>query len=294
MIRLFPVCKEIVRHFKTMSKPRVYVTHHEVMKPAIDLLKERCEVVVNSEVPCPSREQIYNQITGFDAILWCSKEKLDKEMLDRAGPEVKVIATMSAGYDHIDVKEIKARGIKFGNTPNVLNASVAEVAVLLCLATARRLHEGRQKIDNTWEPFRVQWLLGQDLRGSTVGLVGFGGIGQAIAKRLIPFEVEKIIYSGHSPKPEAKEFGAEFVSFEELLRQSDFIIIVCPLNEETKEMFNDQAFDKMKSNAILINVARGALEQKKIWAAGLDVMTPEPLPTDSPLLKLPNCGKLIG
>ncbi|XP_021922275.1 glyoxylate reductase/hydroxypyruvate reductase-like isoform X2 [Zootermopsis nevadensis] len=207
---------------------------------------------------------------------------------------------MSAGYDHIDVEELKARGIKFGNTPYVLSAAVAEVAVLLCLATARRLHEGRLKIEtNNWESYRPQWLMGQDIQGSTVGIVGFGGIGQAIAKRLIPFEVKQIIYSGHSPKPQAKEFGAVFVSFDELLRHSDFVIIVCPLNEETKGMFNEEAFNKMKPNAILVNVARGgivdqpalyeALKQGKIFGAGLDVMIPEPLPTDSPLLSLPNC-----
>jgi len=283
-----------------MVKQRVLVTNPDVHQDAVDLLRTRYEVEICPEMPYPTRNQIMQRICGVDGVLWCSNEKVDSEMLNKAGPNLKVLATMSAGYDHIDVGELKARGIKFGNTPNILNAAVADIAVLLCLATARRLHDGRLRIEtNTWEPHRPQWLMGQDIQGSTIGIVGFGGIGQAIAKRLIPFEVKQIIYSGHSPKPEAKEFGAEFVSFDELLRQSDFVIIVCPLNEETKGMFNEDAFNKMKPNAILVNVARGgivdhvalfkALKEGKIFGAGLDVMTPEPLPADSPLLSLPNC-----
>lgn len=283
-----------------MSKQRVIVTHPEVPQAAIDLLKERYDVYVCPELPYPTREEILDKISGVDGVYWCCKEKVDKEMLDKAGQNLKVVSTMSAGFDHIDVQELKKRGIKFGHTPNVLNSAVAEIAVLLCLATARRLHEGRLKIEtNTWEISGPQWFMGQDIQGSTVGIVGFGGIGQAIAKRLIAFDVGQLIYSGHSPKPQAKELGAEFVSFDELLKRSDFVIIVCPLNEETKEMFNDAAFNKMKPNAILVNVARGgivdqpalieALKQGKIFGAGLDVMTPEPLPTDSPLLSLPNC-----
>ncbi|KAJ9581769.1 hypothetical protein L9F63_003838, partial [Diploptera punctata] len=286
--------------FSKMSKPRVLVTSPEVLQPAIDLLKERYELIICPEKPYATRQQTLERISGVDAALWCSKVKVDKEMLDKAGPNLKVVATISAGYDHIDVKEVKSRGIKVGNTPNVLSHAVAEVAVLLCLATARRMHEGRLKIvNNEWEASSLQWFLGQDIQGSTIGIVGFGGIGQAVAKRLIPFGIEKIVYSGNSCKPEAKEYNAEFVSFDELLKQSDFVIIACPLNDKTRGMFNDEVFNKMKSSAILVNVARGdvvdqpalirALEQKKIWGAGLDVMSPEPLPTDSPLLKLPNC-----
>ena len=141
-----------------------------------------------------------------------------------------------------------------------------------------------------------------EIKGSTVGIVGFGGIGQSIAKRLSGFEVGRFIYTGHGEKPESKKFNAEFVSFDDLLRQSDFIFIACPLNNETTNMFDSEAFSKMKSTSVLVNVARGAivdqnalinaLQNRQILGAGLDVMTPEPLPASHPLMKLPNCGKL--
>ncbi|PNF41114.1 hypothetical protein B7P43_G05971 [Cryptotermes secundus] len=253
-----------------MGKLRVLVTNSGLQQVAIEMLKERYDVDVCPELPFPSRQQILQRISGSDAVLWFSKEKVDSEMLDKAGPNLKVLATMSAGYDHIDVKELKKRGIKFGNTPNVLNAAVAEVAVLLCLATARRLHEGRITIENnTWVPHQLKNLIGQDIQGSTVGIVGFGGIGQAIAKRLIPFEVGQIIYSGHSPKLQAKEYGAEFVPFDQLLRQSDFVIVACPLTEETREMFDEEAFNKMKPNAVLVNVARGG-KALTLWSCVLN------------------------
>ena len=147
-------------------------------------------------------------------------------------------------------------------------------------------------------------MLGVDIRGSTVGIIGFGGIGQTIAKRLYGFEVGQFLYCGHIQKPEAaKTIGAKFVSFNELLMKSDFIFIACPLTDETRNMFNSEAFSIMKSTAVLVNVARGAivdqdalidaLKNRKIFAAGLDVMSPEPLPSDAPLLKLPNCGKVL-
>lgn len=148
-----------------------------------------------------------------------------------------------------------------------------------------------------------QWmnLRGVDIRGSTVGIVGFGGIGQTIAKRLQSFDVCQFLYCGHSKKPAADKFGARFVKFDELLKESDFIFVVCPLTPETKHMFDAEAFSKMKSTSVFINVARGqivdqdalvaALKTNQIFAAGLDVMTPEPLNSDNVLLTLPNCCK---
>ncbi|KAK9883395.1 hypothetical protein WA026_001569 [Henosepilachna vigintioctopunctata] len=217
------------------------------------------------------------------------------------GPKLRVVVTMTAGYDNIDVEEIKKRGIKFGNTPGVLNDGVADAAILLILAASRRYIEGRKAIEQSLWKFELnaQWLLAQDINGSTVGIVGLGGIGLAIAKRLKGFNVAKFVYTGHREKPEGKAFGAEFVSFDELLKISDFVIASVPLTKETDQMFNAEAFAKMKKTAIFVNISRGgvvnqpdliaALKQNKIFAAGLDVMTPEPLPSDHELLKLPNC-----
>ncbi|XP_066994638.2 glyoxylate reductase/hydroxypyruvate reductase [Anabrus simplex] len=283
-----------------MTKPKVLITNGEIMNKVLDNLREKCELIICPELPYPSRKDILNRIKGVDAVFWCTKERLDTEMLDTAGPNLKIVSTMSAGYDHIDIAAVKSRGIKIGNTSNVLNASVAEIAVALALMAGRRLQEGRQVMERgAWEPGSPIWMLGHDLYGSTVGIVGLGNIGCEIAKRLKAFEISRLLYSGHSVKPAAAELGAQFVSFDDLLKESDFIIIACPLNDGTRNMFNDTAFSKMKKNAIIVNIGRGgvidqpalirALESGKIYAAGLDVMVPEPLPTDHPLLKLKNC-----
>lgn len=149
-----------------------------------------------------------------------------------------------------------------------------------------------------WEK-RPQWLLGVEIRDSTVGFVGFGAIGQAVAKRLGGFDVKRILYCGHREKPEAKKFNAEFVPFLELIEKSDFVFIICPLTPETRHMISNEAFGRMKRTSVLINIARGeivdqsalvdALKSGKIFAAGIDVMTPEPLPHDHELMQLENC-----
>ncbi|KAE8745589.1 hypothetical protein FOCC_FOCC007700 [Frankliniella occidentalis] len=303
-----------------MARPKVFVSNAEVPEPGLALLRQECEVV---EVPSnnPSYDTILQHMpsSGVDAIFWCSKYKLDAAVVDAAGPALRAVASMSAGYDHIDAHLLKRRGIPFGNTANVLNDAVAETAVALVLTVSRRLQEGRRALERgLWETGRPQFMLGLDVAGSTVGVVGLGGIGQAFAKRIKAFNIGKLLYSGHKPKPEEKVYdyqltltvlsccgglasalGAEFVSFDELVRKSDIIVMACPLTAETKNLFNAQVFDEMKSTSILINVGRGgcidqealvdALKTKKIWGAGLDVMVPEPIPVDHPLVSLDNC-----
>lgn len=207
---------------------------------------------------------------------------------------------MSVGYDHLDIQEIRKRGIKIAYTPDVLTDATAELAVALLLATSRRLFEANEEARtggwSTWSPF---WMCGPGLQNSTVGIVGFGRIGQEIAARLKPFKPKRIIYFNRSEKAEAREIGAERVTFDELLAESDFISVSCALTPDTKEMFNEVAFKKMKRTAVFVNTSRGgvvdqdalvkALQEKTIWGAGLDVMTPEPLPLDNPLFKLKNC-----
>lgn len=246
------------------------------------------------------REELLKNIEGKDGLFCMLTDKIDEEVLNHAGPNLKVIGTMSVGVDHLDLEEIKKRKIKIGYTPNILTDATAELTVALLLCTSRRLLEASPEVYNGgWKAWAPVWMCGPGLNNSTVGVVGFGRIGQAVAQRLKPFNVSNILYSGRTDKPEAKEIGAKRVSFDELLSRSDFIIVTCALTPETKEIFNDEAFKKMKSNAIFINTSRGgvvdqnalvkALENKTILAAGLDVMTPEPLPLDNPLLKLKNC-----
>ncbi|EFA08834.1 glyoxylate reductase/hydroxypyruvate reductase-like [Tribolium castaneum] len=278
-----------------LKPPKILITNPTVPQIALDILGRNCELIHTKD---DKRESILEKVSGVDAILWATKVNLDVEILDKAGPQMKTVGAMSAGVNNIDVPELKKRGIRLGNTPEILDDAVADVAVLLALGAARRLHEGRLKIEkNQWTP-GLTWMLGQDVRGSTVGIVGLGGIGQAVVKRMKGFSVSKFLYTGHREKSEGKELGCHFVSLETLVKDSDFVVVSCPLTPETRQMFNDSIFDKMKKTAVFVNVSRGevvdqdalirALKAGKIFAAGLDVMTPEPLPADHELVKLPN------
>ncbi|XP_037915607.1 glyoxylate reductase/hydroxypyruvate reductase-like isoform X2 [Hermetia illucens] len=277
---------------------KVVVTHPEVPQAGIDILKKSCEVILCESVP-PKRSEILSKIKGVDGILWAGHEPLNGEVLDVAGKNLKAISTMSAGLDYVDLATLKQRKMPLGHTPGVLSEAVADMAIGLMISAARRYHEGRIKIETgAWDVHNLQWLLGQDIRGSTVGFFGFGGIGQAIAQRLRGFGVAKILYTARTEKAEAKDFKAKKVSFDELCEKSDFIFIAAPLTEETRHIFNECAFDKMQQNSVLVNIGRGpivdqealyhALKCNKIFAAGLDVMDPEPLPKDHKLLQLPN------
>ncbi|CAB3234336.1 unnamed protein product [Arctia plantaginis] len=283
---------------------KVLVSSKDFPPAALKVLQEHFTVLQTNymnygeEGKTLTKEDLLKLIPGCSALVWISNLPITKELLDKAGPQLKVVATVSAGYNHCNVDELKARGIKLSNTPNVLSSAVAEIAVGLLLGAARRFNENLAQVaSGEWE-IGFDKVLGQDIRGSTVGIVGLGGIGQAVVKRLAGFEVSKFIYSGHREKPEGKALGAEFVTQDELLTQSDFIVLAVPLTNETKHMINKENLAKMKNNAIIVNVGRGdlvdqdalydALKNKQIYAAGLDVTTPEPLPKDHKLLTLPN------
>ncbi|XP_046749766.1 glyoxylate reductase/hydroxypyruvate reductase [Diprion similis] len=297
-----------------MIRRRVLVTSTDMMQPGIELLKKTCEVLLcpvpeltKEEIsagypgPMQSREDVLGHLKNsypIDGIVWSNKVRCDSEILDLAGPSLKAIVTMSSGFDHMDVDEIKRRGIQVGHSPFALDAAVAEVGVMLALSASRRAHEGRLMIERgQWES-RPQWLLGHGFEGATVGIVGLGGIGRGILKRLSNFEVKRFLYAGRSRKPADDELGAEFVHLDNLLRRSDFVFVACALTNETRQLFDAEAFAKMKRTAVLVNVARGpivdhpelirALRHGTIFAAGLDVTDPEPLPANSELLQLPN------
>jgi len=252
-------------------------------------------------------DQFYQQLSKHAPIdgLFCRPgNRVDKEALTRAGPQLRVITTYSVGFEHIDVKEASRRGIIVGNCPNTVTETTADTALAILLAAARLIvpaHENVVRGEWGASPFSVYHLAGQDVYGSTVGIVGFGRIGLAVARRLHHGFGCRILYCSRSgPKPEAaKEVNAEYVSFDELLSQSDFVLPQCPLNDSTRHLFNDEAFNKMKPSAVFVNTTRGgvvdqmalyrALTSGKIFAAGLDVTDPEPLPATHPLVGLPNC-----
>ncbi|XP_054734371.1 glyoxylate reductase/hydroxypyruvate reductase-like [Anastrepha obliqua] len=282
------------------KKYKVLVTHPEVPREAIDLLAHNCEVTICKTLPT-ERSEILEKAKSVDAIFWAGHKPLKADVLDAAGPQLKSISTMSGGIDFVDVTELKRRKVPLGHTPVAFNDAVADIAVGLLLAAARRFHEGRLKIETgTWENFHLNWMLGRDLRDSVVGFYGFGGIGQIIAKRLKGFDIERVLYTTHrrvAPEIE-QEYNAKKVDFDTMLAESDFVIIATPLTNETAGVFNATAFGKMKKTAVLVNIGRGgivnqpdlyeALRTNQIFAAGLDVMTPEPLPSNDPMLSLPN------
>lgn len=283
----------------TQNRPKVYVTRR-VPEIGLQILSPHCEISQwQSDDPVPRHELLKN-VSGKDALFCLLTDKIDKEVLEQAGPSLRVIGTMSVGYEHIDLEECKRRNISVGFTPDVLTNATAELTVALLLATSRRLKEGIQAVaDGSWGTWKPLWLCGSGLDGSTVGIVGLGRIGLAVAKRLSPFGVSKFLYYGRTEKETAKDIGAEFVSFDSLLEKSDFVLGCCSLTEDNKELFNKTAFQKMKKTAVFINTSRGglvnqtdlyaALSTGQIAAAGLDVTSPEPLPTDNPLLTLQNC-----
>jgi glyoxylate/hydroxypyruvate reductase len=285
--------------FKDNFRPKVFVTNNDTPPAGIKLLREKCEVIISET---NSRQETLAKVKGVDAIYWVSHEKLNGEILDAAGPQLKAVSTMSVGIDYVDLEEFKRRKMPLGYTPSVLNDAVADIGIGLLLAASRRFQESRFKIDGSQWERRPQWLLGQEIRDSTVGIVGFGGIGETIAKRLGGFDVKQFLYCGHSPKKAADKFNAKFVPFMQLIAESDFIVIICPLTDETRKMFNAEVFSKMKKTSVLVNIARGdivdqdalydALKSEQIFAAGIDVTTPEPLPADHKLLTLPNLCEL--
>uniref|UniRef100_A0A2A4K050 Glyoxylate reductase/hydroxypyruvate reductase n=1 Tax=Heliothis virescens TaxID=7102 RepID=A0A2A4K050_HELVI len=293
-----------VAHSTMTKNLKVLVSSKDFPASGLKVLEEHFTVVqtkylnFGEEGRTLAKDDLLKLIPGSSALVWSSNLPISKELLDKAGPQLKLVATASAGYNHCNVDELRARGIKLSNTPNVLSSAVAEIAIGLMLGAARRFTENLDQVHRgEWE-IGFDKVLGQDIRGSTVGIIGLGGIGQAVVRRLAGFEVGKFLYTGHREKPEAKELGAEFVNLDTLLAQSDFIVLAVPLTNETKHMINKDTLGKMKSNAIVINVGRGdlvdqealydALKNKQIYAAGLDVTTPEPLPKDHKLLTLPN------
>ncbi len=283
-----------------MAKPKVFVSRN-IPANGLDKLKAIADVDVWPGTMPPPRDELMAKIAGCDAILSMLSDKIDGEAMDAAGPSLKVVSNFAVGYNNIDVAAAEKRGIKVGNTPDVLTAATADTAVALLLAAARRVKEGVDQVrDGLWKTWDPTGLLGVELQGKTLGIVGMGRIGQATAKRLAGGWDMNVIYTSRSDKPEADQtLGAKRVSLDQLLQQSDFVSIHTDLNESTNRMFSTDAFEKMQSHAIIVNTSRGdlidqdalvvALQNGQIRAAGLDVTSPEPLSKDHPLVSLPNC-----
>lgn len=279
---------------------RVFITR-KIADEGIQLLSQSVECDVWQDPMPPSREELLQRSRGCTGLLTMLSDRIDGELMDAIGDQLKVVCNYAVGYNNIDVAAAEARQVAVGNTPDVLTDATADLAVTLLLAAARRVPEGIQNVaDHEWKTWEPLGLIGSDLKNATVGIVGMGRIGFATAQRLHGGWGMKVVYTARSDKAEAnQQLGGERVEFKELLKRSDFISIHTDLNPKTSRMFDASAFEAMKPNCVLVNTARGgvidqdaladALRRQTIFAAGLDVTEPEPLPADSSLRGLPNC-----
>ena len=275
---------------------KVFITRRIFPEALLQLEKHGIDYEMNTGPPL-ERPELIAKVRDAEGLICLLSDRIDREVLE-AGNKLKIVANVAVGYDNIDVEAATELGIMVTNTPGVLTEATADLTFGLVLAVARRIVEGdRITREGRFSGWELDFLLGTDVHGKTLGTVGFGRIGQAVARRARGFGME-VLYFNRSRKPEAeRELGAKFVPFEELLQRSDFITIHLPLTPETRHLFSAREFKLMKPTAFLINVARGpivdeealvqALKAKELAGAALDVFEHEPR-VHPELLKLEN------
>jgi glyoxylate reductase len=281
-------------------RPRVFVARR-IPDEGLDPIARACDLDLwEDELPAP-RDELLRRVAGCDGILTLLTDRVDEALLDAAGPGLKVVSNYAVGFDNIDVAACAARGVAVGNTPGALTETTADLAWALMLAAARRLGEGDRYVrGGRWRTWGPLLLLGSDVHGATLGIVGFGRIGQAVARRAAGFGM-RVLYSSRSRASEATEMalGATYVGLYELLELSDIVTLHVTLADDTRGLIDAAALARMKPTAVLVNTARGpvvdsaalaaALRDGVIAAAALDVTDPEPILPDDLLLSLDNC-----
>ncbi len=281
-----------------MSKPKVYVTR-EIPERGLKKIKERFDTEVWPNYAPPPKEVIIENVEEVSALVSLLSDKIDAEVFD-AAPKLKIVAQMAVGFDNIDVKEATKRGIYVTNTPEVLTETTADFAWALLMAVSRRVVEAdlyvrTGKWEVGWHPSMLQ---GRDIHGASIGIIGAGRIGSAIARRARGFNMNILYYDVVSRPRLERDLGATNVNLDVLVKQSDFISIHVPLTKQTYHMINEEKLRLMKKTAYLINNSRGtiidekalyrALKEGWIAGAGLDVFEREPTTIDNPLFKLDN------
>jgi glyoxylate reductase len=278
-------------------KPKIFVTRKLPEVVRVELIRYVEAEIWDFETP-PPYDVILEKVRGKEGMLSLLTDRIDAEVIN-AGTQLKVISQIAVGFDNIDVAAATAHGIRVGNTPGVLTDATADLTFALLLAAARRIGEGIDYVrQGKWKTWGLTLLMGQEVYGKTLGLIGLGRIGQAVAKRARGFDM-KVLYTDRARISEAEdELGVEYRSLQELLQESDFVSLHVSLNNETRGLMGPQEFGLMKPSAVLINTARGpivdqqalyaALKDDRIAYAALDVTDPEPLPPDDKLLSLPN------
>lgn len=284
------------------DQPSVYVTR-QIPSVGIEILEEDCHVDVwDGKLP-PEKDLIRDRLANLEAdgLLCLLTDTIDEEILD-ASPDLEVVSTYSVGYDHVDLDAAAARDVGVGHTPGVLTGTTADYAWSLLMASARRTTEGHHYVeDGQWETWQPKLLTGQDVHGATLGIVGLGNIGAAVAKRAAGFDM-KVLYSDVEQQEqletelEAAGVDVTYVDRADVFERSDFVSLHVPLIPPTEGLVGEDELKRMKDDAILINTSRGpvvdttaltrALENDWIERAALDVTDPEPLPGDHPLLEL--------
>jgi len=281
-----------------VPKPSVFVTRALPGGDALPRLAAVAEVEVWPEESPPPHDEIVRRAADADALLTMLSDRIDAAVLD-AGTRLRVVANMAVGYDNVDVSAATSRGILVTNTPGVLTETTADLAWALLLAAARRVAEGdRLTRTGGWKAWHPSFLLGHDVHAATLGIVGLGQIGRAVARRARGFDM-RLLYHSRTRRPDAEaELGLEFVELEQLLKESDFVSLHVFLSPQTRHLIGERELALMKPTAILVNTTRGpvvdqralyrALKDRRIAAAGLDVAEEEPIPLDDPLLTLDN------
>ena len=298
--------KPVAIRLMKQKKWSVYVTRR-ILDPAIPMMLEECNVsVANHRGKPATRTDLLKGVRDKDAILCTLTDKIDAKVMDVAGSNLKVISSYSTGVDHIDIKEATKRGIHVTSTGNILTEATADLAFALILATSRRIVQGHKIVTSKrwkygWDP---HLLLGSDVHGMVIGIVGLGRIGSAVARRAKGFDMKIIYHNLHGRNLQMEEqVGAKHVDMDELIAESDFLTLHCSLNNESYHLIEKSNLRRMKKSSYIINTARGqiinetdltkAIKKRWIAGAGLDVLEKEPPSPNNPLLKMKNVVVLL-
>jgi glyoxylate reductase len=280
----------------TKARPRVFVTR-AIAPEALAKLRKRAIVEVWPHDTPPPYSELMRRARKVDALLTMVTDRIDAPLI-AAAPGLRVISNLAVGLDNIDIAAATDAGIAVGHTPGVLTDATADLAFALLMAAARRVPEGDREVRaGKWQTWGPAVLLGRDVFGATLGIIGWGQIGGAMARRGLGFNM-RVLYTTRSSTDDEPVAGASLVSMKRLLQRSDFVSIHVPLTAQTKHLIGAKELALMKPGATLINTARGAvIDQRALYrslktghlgGAGLDVTDPEPMASDDPLLKLPN------
>ncbi len=280
-----------------MPPPRIYVTR-ALPGDTLAALRGRYDIGVWPEDRAIDRDRLLAEAAAADGLVVMLTDAIDEALLKRAAERLRVVSVFAVGYDNVDVAAATRRGIAICHTPGIPTETTADLAFALILAVARRVVESDRYVrEGQWRGWAPEQLLGRDVHGATLGIVGMGAIGEAVARRAIGFGMH-LLYHDQRPRPGDDQLDARFTTLDDLLRQSDFVSIHAPLSDATRGLLGARELALMPPHAILVNTARGpiidqralfaALRDGRIAGAGLDVFDPEPIAASDPLLTLPN------